>query len=142
MNKIIYYIALCMAPLFISCGGPNPTREEMVGKWVGGNGAEVNISSDGRFTGKHFPFKKFFVFIKPQDSTRTEFDGGGKWVITKDGSYWKVKLDFDASSVPGYLCVSELLVGGKKGILENKPPWYLYYWVEEEGGERFEFLKK
>jgi len=127
---------------FISCSGPNPARQEMVGRWVGNSGTEVNINGDGTFRGKHFPFKKFIAFIKPQDSLQTEFDGEGRWDIAKNGSYWEVTLKFDKTSPPGYLLNYPLLVGGENGVLANKPPWYLYYWVEEEGGERYKFLKK
>ncbi|PUZ19489.1 hypothetical protein GA0116948_1285 [Chitinophaga costaii] len=144
MNDIICRMTFSVyAFLLLGCSAPTPTRQEIVGKWAGNGGASVTIMEDGTFTGKHFPFKKFFPpsFIKPQDAARTEFDCGGTWVIKYENPYWKVILDFKTSSVPGYLCNTSLLIGGENGVLENRPPWYLYYWLEEEGGARFRFLK-
>jgi hypothetical protein len=35
-----------------------------------------------------------------------------------------------------------VLISGEKGVAENKPPWYLFVWKDEEGGDRYKFIKK
>jgi hypothetical protein len=54
----------------------------------------------------------------------------------------EVYLDFNKVSVNKNGCAFPLLIARSSDKSENKSPWYLFVWKEEEGGERYEFLKE
>lgn len=131
---------MIIAVFFQACSGKDPQRNEIVGTWTNPEGAVVVLVDNGEFTAKSFPAE--YVLL-PKDSFRNQkFDGSGKWTLRKRQAQWEVYLDFNRFSDQKYACSFPLLVAGKKGVLENEPPWYLFLWKGEEGGERYTFEKK
>jgi len=136
--KIIKLIAM-LSILLQACGGKEPTQNDVVGKWKSANGAEFVFNEDGTFTAKQIPTEFGYM---PSDSLQNmKFDGSGKWKFKKENAYWEAYVDFDTVNV-NKTCTFPLLIAGENGVLDNKPPWYLFVWKGEEGGERYKFSKQ
>lgn len=139
MKKIIILSFLIMN-LFASCKSENPTADCIVGKWIARDGAIFQFNEKGFFSTKDLPKDKFLPFS--EDFTESLFSETGKWELKRDQDRWVVHLYFDSSeSLPGG-CVTQIYIAGSKGIMENQPPWYLFFWENEEGGSRYTFIKK
>jgi hypothetical protein len=140
MRRISIAVAAIISIFFQACSGKEPQHNEVVGTWTNPDGATVVLVDNGEFTAKSFPAE--YVLL-PKDSFRNQkFDGSGKWTLRKGQAQWEVYLDFNRFSDRKYACSFPLLVAGKKGVLENEPPWYFFLWKEEEGGQRYTFDKK
>jgi hypothetical protein len=136
--KIINLLAM-LSFLLLACGGQEPSQNDVVGKWESPDGAEFIFNKDGTFTAKQIPTEFGYM---PSDSLQNmKFNGSGKWEFKKENSYWKTYVDFDKVNV-NKTCTFPLLISGESGVLENKPPWYLFVWKGEEGGERYKFVRK
>ena len=120
---------------FASCTTPSPTNKDVIGTWKGENGAEISFKEDGTFTGKSIPAE--YILLPPEDYKNIQFSGRGDWELRSGPSNWEVYIEFRETSDKRCLSAFPLLLWGEKGILQNKPPWYLFLWKEEEGGERF-----
>ena len=135
-------VLVTLASIFsLACSNKQPTENEILGTWRSPENAELIFKGDGTFAGNLIPAE--FGFF-PADSFRNvKFSGSGKWTMRKGSTHWEVYLDFDKVNVNKNGCAFPLLIAGENGILENKPPWYLFVWKgEEEGGEKYKFLKK
>ena len=126
--------------LLQACGGKEPTRSDIIGRWESAGNAEFIFNRNGTFTGKLVPSE--FGFMPSDSLQNVKFNGNGKWELRKGSSHWEVYVDFDKVSVNKNGCAFPLLIAGENGVLDNKPPWYLFVWKEEEGGERYKFIKK
>jgi hypothetical protein len=126
--------------LLQACGGKEPLRSDIIGTWKGSDGAMFVFNEDGTFTEKSFPAE--FVLLPKNKYKNVIFDGSGKWLIRKGSSNWEVYVDFKQVSDKKCSSAFPLLIAGENGALDNKPPWYLFVWKEEEGGERYKYLKK
>jgi len=140
MRYITIIAVSILAFFFHACSGKDPQYNEVVGTWTNPDGATVVLVDNGEFTAKSFPAE--YVLL-PKDSFRNQkFDGSGKWTLRKGQAQWEVYLDFNRFSNQKYACSFPLLVSGEKGVLENEPPWHLFLWKGEEGGERYTLDKK
>lgn len=140
MRRIFITATALISILFQACSGKEPKHNEIVGRWTNPDGATVVLVDNGEFTAKSFPAE--YVLL-PKDSFRNQkFDGSGKWTLRKGQAQWEVYLDFNRFSNQKYACSFPLLVAGEKGVLENEPPWHLFLWQGEEGGQRYTFDKK
>jgi len=117
-----------------------PTSENILGTWKSSENAEVIFDKNGTFTGSLIPAE--FGFFPADSFKNVKFSGSGKWTLRKGNTNWEIYLDFDKVNINKGGCAFPLLISGESGILENKSPWYLFIWKEEEGGERYKFLKQ
>ena len=126
--------------LLQACGGNEPTRKDIIGSWKSSVGAMFVFNEDGTFTEKLFPAE--FVLLPRNEYKNVRFDGSGKWLLRKGSSNWEVYIDFEQVSDKRCSSAFPLLITGENRVLDNKPPWYLFVWKEEEGGERYKFIKE
>lgn len=143
--KQFFLLVGLLSILFHSCNSSENelTQNEIIGTWVSSDKAEFVFNGDGTFTGNLIPAE--FCFFPIDTFRNVKFSGSGKWELRKGEGVadWEVYLNFSMVDVKGKNgCVFPLLVGGKKDIMENKPPWYLFVWKGEEGGDRYEFHKE
>ena len=140
MKLISILTATLMTTFFPACGGKDPQHNDVVGTWKNPDGATVTLIDNGEFTARSLPAE--YVLL-PRDSFRNQkFDGSGNWTLRKGQAQWEIYLDFNKFSDQKYACSFPLLISGEKGVLENTPPWQLFLWQEEEGGQRYTFNKK
>jgi hypothetical protein len=144
MKEVIVGFGTVLLIFFQSCNGNQmnePTRTDFLGTWKSADQAKLVFNNDGTFMGELIPATLGFF---PADSfVNVKFSGSGKWALRKGNSNWEVNLDFDkVSGVNKSGCSFPLLIAGKNGVLENKKPWYLFAWKEEEGGERYSFIQQ
>ena len=135
LNAIVMFSFLLQA-----CGAKEPNRSDVIGTWKSSDGSEVILNSDGTFKEKSFPAE--LVLLQKDRYKNIRFDGIGKWEFKNENSYWEVYLDFEQVSDSNCRSAFPLLIAGKNGFLDNKPPWYLFVWKGEEGGERYKFYRK
>jgi hypothetical protein len=136
--KIINLIAmLCF--LLQACGDKEPTKDDVVGTWKNPDGAEFVFNKDGTFRAQQIPTG--LGYMASDSLQNRKFDGSGKWEFKKENSYWEAYVDFEKANV-NKTCTFPLLIAGENGVLETKPPWYLFVWKGEEGGERYKFSKQ
>lgn len=142
MRKIVITLIVFLPVLFIGCSGTAPTKEDIVGTWVSTEGSVLEFKIDGSFIGTQLPS----LIIKSPDMKEGTFDGTGKWSIGQnkkdwDQLPWDISLSFDNAPTE-YVAAVSLLISGNN-FMENSPPWnYIFFWQEEEGGERYKFEKK
>jgi hypothetical protein len=139
MRKMI--IGLVAASfIFWSCGGKDPAQGDVIGRWRGPDTAILDFNQDGTFTARSFPAE--YVLLPKNKFINVRFDGEGKWLLRKGNTNWEVYLDFTQVSDKNCSSSFPLLMEGENGALGNKPPWHLFVWKGEEGGERYKFLRK
>lgn len=126
--------------LFTGCKSENPTADNIVGKWVTKDGAIFQFDKEGTFSTQNLPKDKFLPF--PEKYADTLFSETGKWEMKNEQGRWIVLLYFKKSENLPLGCATQIYISGSKGIMENQPPWYLFFWENEEGGPRYTFTKK
>ena len=130
-------ITLMGCLLLAACSVPATTKD-IVGKWYNQSGAILIFKSDGSFVAEHLPGGSVFW---PSENF-AGFNGYGHWRLGTGEKKGEVILNFD-NNLPGI----ETLPGMKSGfdtqllLGKNDTGWYLFGWIEEEGGERFAFTK-
>jgi hypothetical protein len=138
------YLSTCIGiilPIFFqACSGKSPIREDILGAWMSSDGAVLVFNKDGTFVGDSIPSR--FGFTSFDSITQHKFSGSGKWSLRKGQARWEVYLDFNQVTVRKNGCAFPVLIAGKDGVLENEPPWYLFLWEGEEGGQTYEFKRK
>jgi hypothetical protein len=82
-----------------------------------------------------------FGFMPSYSLKNVKFSGSGKWLLKKGNTSWEIYLDFDKVNVNKNGCSFPLLIAGENGVLDSKPPRYLFVWKDEEGGARIKFSK-
>ena len=122
-----------------ACSGSEPTRNDIIGVWKSSDGGVFVFNDDGTFTEKYFPAG--FVLLPKNEYADVRFDGSGNWLLRRGNSNWEIYIDFQHVSDKRCSTAFPLLIAGANGILDNKPPWYLFVWKEEEGGDRYKFNK-
>src|SRR5690606_33858778 len=100
--------------------------------------SSFQFKNDGSFTTKNLPGN--IIFKNSEDYKKNTFTEVGNWEIEKWQGQWVVNLMFTKSEnlKKGY--ATRILISGT-GIFENNPPWDLFFWVGEEGEERYIFKK-
>jgi hypothetical protein len=139
MLKMRFGAFLMSFIFFCSCDSIKPAPKDIIGKWHSADSALLEFRGDGSFVVKSFPAE--YTLLPKKDFVNLRFDGSGKWSLRKESEYWEVYLDFKEVSDKKFNSEFPLLISGEKGVLANQPPWLLYVWKEEEGGERYEFYK-
>lgn len=133
ISSIVFFLQACTSDRA-------PTKEEIIGTWISAEGATIELKADGSFIGRNLPSE---IVNEPGAD---DFDASGKWSIEAtrkswDQQPWHVSLSF-TNTPAGYISATSLIVSGSN-FMENAPPWQnLFFWVDEEGGERYEFKKE
>jgi len=130
-------MSIILASIFQGCTGFNPTKNEIIGIWKSSDGAILEFKKDGTFAGQSLPGEK--IFFNSSEFRDKRFNESGKWDVKKWQDQWVVTLSFNRSPTLKKGYDTRILISGSNGVLENKPPWYLFQWVEEEGGQRYKF---
>ena len=128
--------------LLQACGGKGPTPKDILGTWINQDGAMLQINSDSSFIGKSLPAQYFTFFTSKSEVEGKRVDGMGKWKLEEGQGFAEIKLHFTTMNNEKMNGFYSVLVSGEKGTLDNKPPWYLFLWKDEEGGERYKFVKQ
>ena len=123
-------VALCGIAL-LSSGCIRLTPDDIVGKWKSKDGAVLVFDSDG----KVFATKLIDGPVLHLDRFESH-DGVGTWKISNDMTYREVEIDFSqiAEYKNGY--GTQVHVSGYGSMMR------LYWWVGEEGGDRYEFTRE
>lgn len=140
---------------FSSCSeGQKPTINEIAGTWITQDGGELDLKEDGSFLATKLPAGIFIINTPEYDGKY--FDCSGTWSIGESSKSsnqlpWFVEFDFSKT----YLSNSDIILTDSNvyfgkyviisgdNLLENNPPWnYLFRWEDEEGGQRYKFIKK
>ncbi|TKG87902.1 hypothetical protein EYV94_27810 [Puteibacter caeruleilacunae] len=140
MTKILNIISTAVIVLFTTCSSDIPTNVDIVGIWKTKDGALIEFIKGGTFSTQNLSGNKFFPYEKAYKGK--SFHEKGKWEIKKDQGRWIIILYFNKSKKLPKGYITDIIIAGSKGILENQPPWYLFVWEEEEGGPRYRFTKK
>lgn len=139
---MIIFINIIAIALTGCMSSKQPLQDEIIGTWVSSDGATLQLKKDGNFIGKDLPAEYFSFHIHKEEALNRKINGEGRWRLEKNQGDWEVKLDFEVMNNIKQRGFYSVLVSGSKGILENKSPWYLFLWKEEEGGDRYKFFKK
>lgn len=143
MRQTLFISLSAILPiLFQSCSNKNPTTADVIGTWANADGATLELHKDGTFTGKSLPAVYFTFFTSKKDVEGKKVNGSGNWRIENGQGFEEVKLDFKKMNDTAVYGFYSVMISGAGGSLENKPPWYLFVWKEEEGGQRYTFDKK
>ncbi len=141
MKSIIIVLIILSPIVLMGCIGKDPVKNDIIGKWVSKDGASLDFKDDGTFVGKSLPAEHFdfYVFSKKKTSGQ-KVSGAGKWKLEKGQGLSQIKLEFNEPN-KGYHGLRVLISGSN--LFENNPPWYLFYWInDEEGGDRYRFEKR
>jgi hypothetical protein len=134
----------------VSCGNGEP--KDVVGQWVPEQHSpkviknlflskpvlltlepSVTFRSDATFVLENVPEILLFGGGKDRDKI---VSGTGKWAIGKYAGTRAVLLEFKTIDGKDITSATQMQIStGPNGVT-------LYFWIEEEGGPRFEFVKK
>lgn len=144
MKEVVIVISAVFSIFFQACNSQmkDSDKIEIVGIWKSSDVAILTLNKDSTFVGKSLPAEFFTFFTSRQEVEGKKVNGSGKWRIEDGQGLKEVKLDFREMNNEKIYGNYSVLIAGKTGVLENQPPWYLFVWKEEEGGERYEFLKQ
>jgi hypothetical protein len=141
MEKIMQILGIAFMCVFQGCSGSGVTHEEIIGVWIAEDGGEFLFNGDGTFAARNLPGRKVFKIEKYKEKI---FSESGTWkIVNTSGKQWtEIALEFDNSdSLEGGFSGLKLNISGT-GIFENKPPWNLFLWIDEAGGDRYTFRRK
>lgn len=128
--------------LLQACGGNGPTPNDILGTWITRDGAILQMNSDSTFVGKLLLAQYFTFFTSKTEVEGKRVYGKGRWKLEEGQGFAEIKLHFTNMNNEEMNGFYSVLVSGEKGALDNKPPWYLFLWKDEEGGDRYKFVKK
>ena len=140
MRRISITLAAIISIFFQACSGKDPKHNDIIGTWVSSDKEKLVFNNGGTFIGDSIPTR--FGFMANDSIAQPKFNGSGNWELRKGQAQWEVYLDFNKASVGKNGCAFPVLISGSNGAFENSPPWHLFLWQEEEGGQRYEFKKK
>lgn len=139
MKTSVQLVSLIIA-LLQGCSSLTPTREEIIGTWKCSDGALFNFRENGSFAGQSLTGEN--IFSSSNEFRGKKFNESGKWDIKYWNDRWVVDLRFDKSPSLKKGYETRILIAGSNGILENKPPWYLFAWIgDPDNGDRYKFEK-
>lgn len=144
MKQTLIGLGAMLSMFFQACNTQmkEPTQSDILGNWVSSDGAMLELNKDSSFIGKSLPAEYFTFFTSKKDVEGKRVSGSGKWKMEKGQGFKEVKLTFTKMDDKDIYGSYSVLVSGETGALENKPPWYLFVWKGEEGGERYTFIKQ
>ena len=127
-------LLLSIVPGLLLGGCQKVTSSDLVGTWTNPDGANLILKADGTFSAQALPAQVFLM----HDSIDAPITGRGQWKLQERNLLWHgdmgiVTLAFD--EMPGYppQMGIQVIVSGEGS---------LYQWEGEEGGARYEFIKK
>jgi hypothetical protein len=128
--------------LLISCSSNKPTATDLIGTWANADGATLELHKDSTFVGKSLPTVYFTFCTSKKDVEGKRVAGSGNWRIEDGQGFEEVKLDFKRMNDTAMYGFYSVMISGTGGVLENRPPWYLFVWQGEEEGQRYTFDRK
>lgn len=141
MNTLIKILSMSILSFLLSaCSNKIPTKDELIGKWETKEGVIIELNQDDTFIAAGLSKEVGASFSI--GSKEKIFNGKGNWIIQKGHGFSELKLQFnEVDGSPNSSGFYVLLISGSN-TFENTPPWYLFVWEEEEGGNRIKFLQK
>jgi hypothetical protein len=130
-------LALLWVWLLTGCS-PHAAPRDIVGTWTHPSGARLTIEAKGSFVAKSLPGGNV---IWPSKEVAGS-DGYGKWTLGTGDKEGILLLAFH-NDLPVMKPVPGMRAGFDTQLMvdQDAAGWYLFGWVEEEGGERFIFRK-
>jgi hypothetical protein len=131
-------IVLSLLP---GCSEKEISDTELSGIWSGktsainptGISANFKFATDHTFTVTNLPRRYIWRAGDPNEVTNGR--GTWRWEKRRGQQFWHLKLDFTSVDALGTGLHTEILAD----VLRGKPR--LFFWEEEEGGQRFEFQR-
>lgn len=144
MKQVIITVGVSLSIFFQACTSQvkEPTQNDILGTWISSDSGILRLNKDSSFIGTSLPAEYFTFFTSIKDVEGKKINGSGKWKIENGQGFKEVKLNFTKMDDKDIYGIYSVLISGETGVIENKPPWYLFVWKEEEGGERYKFLKQ
>ncbi len=139
ISRMLAASAVMLSISVSACAGPAPSASEIQGTWSGRNGAELDFFSNGDLVLKDIPENYFLL-----DGSQKPVSGRGSWrLMQKPGSsalmrganWWDVEISI--SSFDGH-------PGGARTPIHyagDNQRNVLFFWKDEEGGDRFELYR-
>lgn len=126
--------------LLFGCKSYNPTTGDVVGTWIAEDEALLQFNKDGTFNTKKINGDKFLS----KEYKGLIFNETGSWEFGKSHlDQWVVFLRFNRSARLTKGFSTFIMILDNKGFFENKLPWYLYLFGEDEEGEwRYKFIEQ
>ncbi|GAB2972627.1 hypothetical protein GCM10027049_03100 [Mucilaginibacter puniceus] len=137
--KLAKIVILLLSGFLQACSRTAPTESDIIGKWISEDGATLKLKKDRTFEGSLLPGEYFFG--QGKDYVNKKTNGSGNWILQKGQGWWELSLRFKEISGKKDEFDTQILISGSKGILSQNPPWCLFEWKGEEGGERYNFKK-
>ena len=128
-------LLLSIVPGLLLGGCQKVTSSDLVGRWTNPDGANLILKADGTFSAQALPAQVFLM----HDSIDAPITGTGQWQFEEHNLLWygnagKLQLHFDEiSGRPVPRTGMSVIVSGDGS---------LYQWKGEEGGERYELVKR
>lgn len=122
-----------------ACAGTSPSESEIRGAWLGPAGAELDLLPGGGLSLKNIPEDYFLL-----NGSQKPVSGQGKWRLMQSAgqsalmhgaNWWDVEISI--SGFDGH-------PGGARTVIhytEDGKRKVLFFWKNEEGGDRFEFYQ-
>lgn len=118
--------------LLVGCKNA-PALDHLVGTWTGPDGAHVVLRADKTFSANSLPYRIFDNPVRQGEP----ISGKGYWKLAeKKLSSTEVWLDFNEESGKPSRREVRIIVSGSNSSIG------LYQWIDQEGGPRYEFVKK
>ena len=138
---ILYVFILAMT--ILSCNNePAIGEKDIVGLWKSSEGASFSFTKNGEFSGVFLPAQYFTFYTSKKDVIEKKINGKGHWRLTNGQKFLEMSISFDTINHQPILGSYTLFIAGNNGLFENKPPWYLFAWKDEEGGDRYKLFKQ
>lgn len=147
MREFIKIFLIVLHVLLQSCSGPKPKKEDFVGFWKADDGAIVRLKEDNTCIVEKISYDKIYDFEEYKNK-RLSFSGN--WdLISVDK---KLQIDVIYNENETYVYKGKTYtrkggfsfdIAGAKGFFEDRPPWYLFFWIgDPDNGEKYIFRKQ
>lgn len=124
--KVILF-SMIFTSLTTGCSTDPPTFEELTGTWKSEDGCEIILRLDSTCIVKNLNVGKFYATEKD-----TSWTFVGRWTFHDNNSPYQDiglgRLDIKNLEVKSCAYWVTFYVSGQ-GLLENKPPWYLFEFI-------------
>lgn len=139
--------------LLQSCGRSQPIREDFVGIWKANDGAIIELKKDGSYIAKRINYYKIYSDEKLKNE---RLDFTGNWELANRGNNGKTIILYSSSTFSDYGINRTYTLNGKTyshkisfnldisghGLLQNKPPWYLFVSIgDPDDMNKYKFVK-
>jgi hypothetical protein len=133
MKAFVARAAIAFLPTLVSsCLGASAIRDDVVGEWAGPGDATLEFTQTGQFSARRLPVE---LLLGP-DQRGEMADGDGHWTLGEGPMGTRVDLVFDAIGDRQHGFRTFVMTSGSGASLR------LFLWKREEGGPRFEFVKR